>query len=117
VLSDPSTDGETVVALGLADVGEIDTAPDLEEDGLESGGDGMDEEDLEDWEAELDKSMQGPKSHIHNWSHLRKQIKAHLKKNSKSLPLSPLNQFLIISNFATLHIKGLSRTQASLKIA
>ena len=39
------------------------------------------------------------------------------KKNSKILPLSWLNQLLIISNFATLHLKEISWTQASLEIA
>jgi len=61
--------------------------------------------------------VQGPKSHVCNWSDLRKQIKDHLEKNSKTLPLSQLNQLLIISNFATLCLKGISQTQASLEIA
>ncbi|KAF8227164.1 hypothetical protein L208DRAFT_1405913 [Tricholoma matsutake] len=67
---------------------------------------------LEDWEAELDESVQGPKSHAWDWTDLQKQIKDHLKKNSKTLPLSRLNQLLIISNFATLCLKGISQTQA-----
>jgi len=48
------------------------------------------DEEVEDWEAEYD---------------------------SKTLPLSQLNQLMIISNFATLQLKGLSRTQASIEIA
>ena len=44
--------------------------------------------ELEDWEANLDESVQGPKAHVRDWTDLRKQIKDHLKKNSKTLPLS-----------------------------
>ena len=117
MLSDPSTDGEAaVVASDFADVDEMDTEP-PKDDESESLADNMNNEELEDWEADLDESVQGLKSHIHDWSDLCKQIKDHLKKNSKTLPLSRLNQFLIISNFATLRLKGVSRTQASLEIA
>jgi hypothetical protein len=77
----------------------------------------MNDEDLEDWEADLDESVRGLKSHVCNWSDLCKQIKDHLKKNSKTIPLSQLNQLLIISNFATLCLKGVSQIQASLEIA
>ena len=73
--------------------------------------------DVEDDEDELMEGVQGPKGHIHDWIDLRKDIKALLKKHSKILPLSQLNQYLIISNFATLHIKGLSCTHTSLEIA
>ena len=73
--------------------------------------------DVEDDENELMEGVQGPKGHIHDWIDLRKDIKALLKKHSKILPLSQLNQYLIISNFATLCIKGLSCTHTSLEIA
>lgn len=76
----------------------------------------MNDEELEDWEVELEESIQGPTNHVRNWSDLRKQVKVHLKKNSKTLPLSQVNQLLIISDFATLRIKGVSQTQASLEI-
>ena len=72
------------------------------------------DEDIEDWEAELEEVVEGPKSHIRDWEVLRTDIKKHLKKHSKTLPLSQLNQFMIICNFATLRLKGLSRTQASI---
>ena len=75
------------------------------------------DDDVEDDEDELMEGVQGPKGHIHDWIDLRKDIKALLKKNSKILPLSQLNQYLIISTFATLCIKGLSHTHASLEIA
>ena len=39
------------------------------------------------------------------------------KKNSKTLPLPQVNQLLIISNFATLCLKGVLQTQAILEIA
>ncbi len=113
VLSDPSTDGEGAPS-GLADVEEMDAGESACE--IESP-DNMDHDELEDWEVELEESIQGPTTHIRDWSDLRKQIKDHLKKNSKALPLSQVNQLLIISNFATLRIKGVSRTQASLEIA
>ena len=58
-------------------------------------------DDVEDDKDELMKGVQGPKGHIRDWIDLRKDIKALLKKNSKILPLSQLNQYLIISNFAS----------------
>ena len=85
MLSDPSTDGEAQ-ASGLADVNEMDAEP--EKSYLESLADDINDEELEDWEAELDESVQGPKNHIRDWTDLRKQVKDHLKKNSKILPLS-----------------------------
>jgi hypothetical protein len=60
--------------------------------------------------------MQGA-AEIRDWATLRTQIKAELKKNSKTLPLSRINQLLILSNFATLRLKGSSRITASLEIA
>ena len=113
VLSDQSMDGEAVVVLGFADVDETDTECQKDNESLV---DDMNDQELEDWEAELDESVQGPKSHVREWSDLCKQIEDHLQKNSKTLPLSQLNQLLIISNFATLRLKGVSRTQASLEI-
>jgi hypothetical protein len=78
----------------------------------------MNEDEIEEWEGKLEEGLQSPKSHICDWADLRKQIKDHLKKkNSKILPLSQVNQLLIILNFTTLRLKGVSRTQASLEIA
>ena len=68
VLSDPSTDGEVQAALGLADVNEIDAKP--EKSDLEFLADDIDDKELEDWEAELDESVQGPKIHAQSKSHL-----------------------------------------------
>jgi hypothetical protein len=115
VLSDPS-DGEVAEASGLADVDEID-AENLNNVESVSPEDDVNDEELEDWEIELKESVQGLTSHVHNWSDLWKEIKDHLNTNSSTLLLSQINQLLIISNFATLQIKGVSRTQASFEIA
>ena len=106
VLSDPSTasDGE-----GGADLGNVQEEE--EPDGL--GGRDFDEE----CESDIDEMVQGPTQAVRDWSEIRKDIKTHLKKNQKSLTLSEINQYLIISNFATLRLKGQKRTQASLEIA
>ena len=65
----------------------------------------------------IDEIVQGPSQTVCNWSDIQKDIQAHLKKTQKSLTLSEINQYLIISNFATLRLKGQTRTQASLDIA
>ena len=61
--------------------------------------------EIEDAEDKLEEGVQDPKDHIHDWANLWSDIKKFLKKKSKSLPLSQLNQYLIISNFATLCLK------------
>jgi hypothetical protein len=75
------------------------------------------EVELEGDEDDIEEEAQGPKPHVCDWADLRKQIKDNLKKNSKTLPLSHINQLMIISNFATLCLKGVSRTQASIEIS
>ena len=35
--------------------------------------------DIKDWEDEFEECLQGPNSHIRDWSDLRKQIKDYLK--------------------------------------
>jgi len=128
VLSDPSTDRD------LHSEGEVSDGPDLGviDEGLRSEDENRSEisdldpiivdpgdhdEEVEDWEAELEEVVEGPKTHIRDWADLRADIKKDLKKHSKTLPLSRLNQLMIICNFATLRLKGLSRTQASIEIA
>ena len=71
----------------------------------------------EDWEDELEEAVRGPISQVKGWDELQKQIKADLKKNSKTLPLSRLNQLFILSSFSTLRLKGVSRITASQEIA
>ena len=82
----------------------------MQEVGEDVGGEiqeeGLDEQ--ENYESDLEEAIQGPKCAIKDWSKLRKQIKTHLAKHSKSFPLSKINQYLIISNFATLQLKELS---------
>jgi len=106
MLSDPSTDNDVAAGPEL-----------VESRKVEASDEDMNENDIEDWEGELEECLQGPKGHVHDWSDLRKQIKDSLKKRMQTLPLSQVNQLLILSNFATLHLKGASQTQASLEIA
>jgi hypothetical protein len=75
------------------------------------------ERDDEEWEAELDESLAPGTADIRDWLTLRAQIKADLKKRAKSLPLSQINQLMILRNFATLRLKGLGRIVASKEIA
>jgi hypothetical protein len=77
----------------------------------------MDEEDEEEWEEELDAAIMGCGGEIRDWATLRHQIKEDLRKQQKSLPLSSVNQLLILSNFATLRLKGASCIGASMEIA
>ena len=78
---------------------------------------GNTEGEAEEWEDELDDGLTGRPSEIRDWNTLRTQIKADLKKKGRTLPLSRINQLMLLSNFATLRLKGLSRMQASLEIA
>ena len=54
MLSDPSMDGEAVVASGFADVDKVDAEPPKDDETL---ADNMDDEELKDWEADLDESV------------------------------------------------------------
>jgi hypothetical protein len=78
-----------------------------------------DELDLadEEWEAELDECFASNPTEIRDWNTLRNQIKNDLNKKYKSLPLSQINQLMILRNFATLRLKGLGRIEASKDIA
>ncbi|KAJ7595375.1 hypothetical protein C8J56DRAFT_1115182 [Mycena floridula] len=78
--------------------------------------DGHEEEEWE-LEAEVLNLIPATVSDIKPWDELRKQIKADLKKQLKSLPLSKVNQLMILRNFATLHLKGYGRMAASVEIA
>ena len=112
VLSDPSTDCDIRSDSEVSDAQNldmIDESPRSESenrseisdlDPVIEGGDH--DEEIEDWEAELEEVVEGPKSHVRDWADLRTDIKKHLKKHSKTLPLSRLNQLMIICNFATL---------------
>ena len=54
---------------------------------------------------------------IRGWDKLRDQIKKDLKKKHTSLPLSHINQLMILRNFATLRLKGYSCMSTSHQIA
>ena len=68
------------------------------------------------WEEELDEHVMVG-ADIRTWEVLREEVKKELKRGKQTLPLSQINQYLIICNFATLRIKGLSRIAASQEIA
>jgi hypothetical protein len=74
--------------------------------------------DDEPWEEDVHETMAGasPKE-IRGWDKLRDQIKKDLTRNHASLPLSHINQLMILRNFATLRLKGHSRISASNQIA
>jgi len=71
----------------------------------------------EDWEHELDERVQNSQPEIKDWSALHAQIKADLKKQYRQLSLLQINQMMILSNFATLRLKGLPHIEASERIA
>jgi len=73
-------------------------------------------ESAEAWEEELDETLM-PNAEIQDWAALRTQIKADLKKKHKSMPLSQINQLMILRNFATLRLKGYGRMEVSFEIA
>lgn len=88
-----------------------------------SAADSVDDETRADlagevWEDELDENIGVAAIEIQGWEELWEQIKNDLAKGKKGgLPLSKVNQLLIICNFATLQLKGFSRMQASREIA
>ena len=77
------------------------------------------EKEAEEWELEAEAETVLPKAipEIRPWVVLREQIKDDLKKHSRTLPLSKINQLIILRNFATLQIKGYSKLAASQEIA
>ena len=98
---------------------EVEIPPQIREESIEMmiPSDGEDENsEGHGWEDDLDECIwAGIK--IRSWEDLQKQIKEDLQKGSKTLPLSQLNQLLILRNFATLRLKRFSKTEASLQIA
>ncbi|KAJ7594803.1 hypothetical protein C8J56DRAFT_885293 [Mycena floridula] len=78
-----------------------------------------DEQDFEEWEleGEVINLMPSTVPEIKPWNILWDQIKADLKKKSKTLPLSKVNQLMILRNFATLRLKGHGKMDASQHIA
>ena len=77
-------------------LGEVELGGDLDDDDI----DGSDGDAAEGWEHELDEAVQRPPAEIKDWAALQTQIKEDLKKKSKILTLSAINQLMILSNFA-----------------
>src|SRR6266481_6282601 len=98
--------GTTHIEPGL-DTGVQDAEPKLEDN----------DEEVEDWEAELEEHAEGLIGHIQDWADLHADVMKQLNNESKILPLSKLNQLMIISCFATLQLKGYSCTQSSIEVA
>ncbi|KAF8521613.1 hypothetical protein BU17DRAFT_87850 [Hysterangium stoloniferum] len=95
VLSDLSND-EDVMVVNVEGVANDDEL-------IEDGSNNL--EEVEDWENELQESI-APATKICDWETLCAQIQLNLKKKHKDLPLSQINQLMILLNFATLCIKG-----------
>lgn len=112
VLLDPSTDEADHLSpnIGMAvmvvdvQVDEI-TSNDESESGLEEPAEEDGGDELEDWEDELHESV-APMIKICDWKTLPMQIQLDLKKKQKKMPLSQINQLMILSNFAMLRMKG-----------
>jgi hypothetical protein len=83
----------------------------------QSGKPNQSEEVQEEWEHELDLGVQGTSTEVRDWGVLRKQIQDNLKKHYCTFSLSQINQLMILSNFATLQLKGTSCIAASMEIA
>ncbi|KAJ3722602.1 hypothetical protein C8R42DRAFT_667333 [Lentinula raphanica] len=73
----------------------------------------------ETWEDELDECAGLDKpTGKRGWEQLREEIKADLAlAKKKFMPLSQINQLLILRNFATLQLKNIGRIEASKAIA
>ena len=69
------------------------------------------------WEDELNECLVPNSTDICGWDLLHEQIKNDLEKKYKSLPLSQINQYMILHNFATLCLRGLGHIEASKEIA
>jgi hypothetical protein len=85
------------------------------ENSTATGLDDLAKEDSEDREDEMEMAVSG-NANVQDWAILHQQIKNELKK-SKLLSLTHINQLMILSNFATLQLKGFSHMNASFEIA
>lgn len=70
----------------------------------------------EPWEAEVHETLT-TQVKICGWKELHDQIKKDLKTMHTTLPLSRINQLMILQNFATLQLKGHGWMSASYEIA
>lgn len=71
----------------------------------------------EAWEEEVNEAIISSSLKVKPWDALQEQIKEDLKKGKKKLPMSNLNQLIVLYNFATLRIKGYGCMAASTEIA
>ncbi|KAI5982018.1 hypothetical protein EDC04DRAFT_2916011 [Pisolithus marmoratus] len=78
--------------------------------------DDLDKDRMESWEDELDIATNG-NGNIRDWDVLRDQMKADLKRHSRTMTASQIHQLMILCNFATLRLKGVSCIDASIEIA
>ena len=83
--------------LQAGDSNELPIQPNQEDDDID-----------EEWEFDVEacQNVSMQKDDVRRWDVLQDQIKADLKKNGSTLPLSKVNQLLILWNFATLRLKG-----------
>ena len=96
--------------------GDLEEIKNIEAEIEEMATDPLNEADGEAWEDELDENISNPKVVPWPWDELWKKIKDDLKKNSRKLSLSQINQMMILANFATLRLKGITRINASVEI-
>ena len=75
------------------------------------------EEYENDLEEDLDECIHGEGVDIRGWQELRQQIKTELKNHGDTLPITKINQLLVLRNFANLRLKGYSKIEASTEIA
>ena len=76
VLSKQSTDDKATTAAGLDVVDEMAAMPESVDGDVSEVE--TDEEDIEDWETDLDEGVRGPESHIRNWANLRNTCESHM---------------------------------------
>jgi hypothetical protein len=67
------------------------------------------------WEDDLDECVHAGVD-VRGWALLRDQIKQDLKVGAKTLPMSKINQLLVLRNFATLRLKGCGIIEAGNEI-
>ena len=75
------------------------------------------DEDENDWEEDLDECIHADGVDIRGWEELREQITTDLKNRGNTLPITKINQLLVLRNFATLQLKGYGKIEASTEIA
>jgi hypothetical protein len=70
-----------------------------------------------DWVEHLDECIHGDGVEIRGWQKLLQQIKTDLKNKGNTLPITKINQLLVLQNFATLRLKEYGKIEASIEIS